>query len=218
MLWGIYLDGLENNPILMKKTVVLLILGATLFSVFVFLYIFYYNQLKGLGLNSTFLKAFSIDNKVTTKLKNIKVTSLYFRRNDEKIRIKKTHPVTTEKALKKMNGKSILIESVFHPKPAPYFAILTKEINCPREFLPLHRKKEGLWMAWTMFANKRQGFGVCDKSEVYFINYKLLKYCPAQKNFFEIDYFTPVKKQMKKSFDLDLKKSSIQLETLFFCS
>lgn len=202
----------------MKKTIALLIPGAALFSVFVFLYIFHYDQLKGFGLNSTFLEVFSIDNKATTKLKNIKVTSLYLKKNDEKIKIKKTHPVTKENASKKMNSKSILIESVFHPKPAPYFAILTKEINCPREFLPLQRKKEGLWMAWTMFANKRQGFGVCDKSEVHFINHKLLKYCPEQKNFFEIDYFTPVGKQMKKSFDLNLRKSSIQLETLFSCT
>ena len=149
-------------------------------------------------------------------LKRIKIAFLYFKKQDKEIKIKEISSLIKEEALIKMNIKSTLIESVFHPKPAPYFAILTTDIHCPKEFKPIQRKKDGHWISWTMFANKRQGIGVCDKTEIFFIHHKLLKYCTKQNSLFEIDYFIPVSSKIKKT--INLKKSVFQLETLIFCN
>ena len=202
---------------MMKQTITLLIFGVTFFLIAIPLYFFfYYNQLKEFGVDSAFLETFSVVDKATVQSKNSKIIFLYLRKNNEKMEIKKIYPVTKDRALEKMKDKSVLIESVFHPKPAPYFAVFTTEISCPEEFLPVHRKKEGLWMAWTMFANKRRGFGVCDRSAIFFINHKLLKYCSKQKNLIEINYFIHVAPGMKKI--IDFRRSLIQLENLIFCS
>lgn len=190
----------------------------------VFLYL-HYSRLERLGIHSLFLKEFSINNISVSQSEDSKITFLYLSRKKrktnelskqkEKIAITIFHSFSPKQAVQKMKSKTALIESVFHPKPAPYFAIFTKEIICPKDFLPMFRKKEGLWRSWTMFANKRQGFGVCDKSEIAFINHKLLRYCPLKKNLLEIDYFTPVFVKDKLP---DLKESLLKLEKLVFCN
>ena len=180
------------------------------------LYNLHKEKLKSLDLHSSFLETFSINKKDIVNIKNGTITFFYLSKQSEKIKIKKFHPVNKKQAVRKLNEKSVLIESVFHPKPSPYFAVFTKEIRCPEEFLP-HVKKEGLWQSWTMFANQRQGFGVCDKSEISFVNHKLLKYCPKKESFFEIDYFIPYQMSSKEEH-LDLKKeATFSLEKLISC-
>ena len=201
------------------------VLFLSLICIFVFLYYLYYNPLKNLGINSSFLETFSINDISSAPLKNNKITFLYLSRKKggintlkekrEKITIKVIHALNPEEAVKKIKTQSALIESVFHPKPAPYFAILTKEISCSKEFLPILRKKDWIWRSWTMFANKRQGFGVCDKKEVFFINHKLLKYCLRKRVLLEIDYFNPVHLTEKLP---ELNKIPLLLENMISCS
>ena len=196
-----------------KQAITLLIIGTILSLIFIYLHFLQHNQLKKVGINSVFLETFSIDRK---KLISSKQNDFFIlKKNKETVKIKKTSFVIQKEALKKMNEKTALLKSIFHPKPSPYFSIFTKEINCPKAFLPLNRKKEGVWISWTMFANKRYGVGVCDKSEIFFINHKLLKYCSKKKDFFEIDYFIPIDSKIKQISEL--KKSLLQLENLIFC-
>lgn len=205
-----------KNHILMKQVISLWVLGIIISTTLIVLIFFYSNQLKRFGINSSFLETFSIDRNIFRSFKKNKISFLYLNKNKEEIKIKKISSIIKEEALQKMKNKSVLLKSVFHPKPSPYFAILTKEIICPKEFLPVHRKKEGVWMSWTMFANKRYGFGVCNKGDIFFINYKFLKYCPQQQNFFEIDYFIPIDSKIKQT--IELQNFFLKLENLIFCT
>ena len=210
----------------MKKSFLLkTILFLSVLFISVFLYYLHYNRLKNLGVSSSFLKRFSIDDISVTQIRNNKITFVYLSRKKkatdvpvkkkEELTIKIFHAINPEEAVKKIQNKSAIIESVFHPKPAPYFAILTKEIICSKEFLPILRKKDWMWRSWTMFANKRQGFGVCNTNDIFFITHKLLKYCSKKRVFLEIDYFNPV--HITK-IPLELNKIPLQLEDLIFCS
>ena len=186
--------------------------------------------LEAIGLKSHFFSSFKkdvpLDYQYSIPGKKIRFLKFLNTGKNETLRIKKIQPLSKADVIEKMKSIKAQVESVFHPKPAPYFAILTKIIVCPKQFLPRFRKNksltEALWMEWVMFANKRKGIGVCNFQSVAFINYKFLKYCPGEKAFFEINYFKPHKEPLPEGQDQESSLlqtgNLLEMDTLIFCS
>ena len=186
--------------------------------------------LEAIGLESflfsSFKKESSSDHQYSIPGKKIRFLKLLNSERKESLHIKKVQPLSRIEATKKMKSLKAQIESVFHPKRAPYFAILTKTIVCPEEFLPRFKESwpltEDLWMEWVMFANIRQGIGVCDFQSIAFINYKFVKYCPREKAFFEINYFKPHKESLpegqEKKISLLQSENLLKMDNLISCS
>ena len=156
------------------------------------------SNLRRFRIHSPFLETFSLAAKDSVSPRKSegggsgggKIVQLQLKRGErEEAALKIFFPLESAAALRRMQERSALIESVFHPKPAPYFAVLTKEISCPKEFLP--RIETGnFWKSFRFFANKRKGVGVCNREDVFFLNIRSFLYCPPF--FIEADYFRKV--------------------------
>jgi len=85
-----------------------------------------------------------------------------------------------------------LFESVFDPKPAPYFSVPSTKTNCSTEIRPQHGKgnnESPVKKYFKTFANSRKVFGLCESSPMYYVYYKVFMYCPSATAFVNIDYY-----------------------------
>ena len=101
--------------------------------------------------------------------------------------------VTMELATKKMIDAKSRIMSLYDPKPDPYFAVLTKKIDCPLEFWPkeehLDAEKSTL-LTFKIFASERLGLGACDTSSAKYQATIAYLYCKKTGTYSEIKLFT----------------------------
>ncbi|MNL15171.1 hypothetical protein D3C87_1361440 [compost metagenome] len=146
----------------------------------------------------SFLKGFHEENNGNNEKEGRVSTTTFIKENRQ-------FDVTLVKNVDRVAGERYLIEepalfeSVFDPKPAPYFSVPNNKTNCPIDIRPQHGKgnnESAVKKYFKTFANSRKVFGLCESSPMYYVYYKVFMYCPSTAAFLNIDYYI-----LEKNFD-----------------
>ncbi len=131
---------------------------------------------------------------VTLQWKTENFQYLEFENEKKSLSILKTLKINPESAFKKIQDLKSQIESLYDPKIDPYFAVITRKIDCPSEFLPKVKKSENeneIKIETELFASERKGLGACSKDSATLLAHVTHLYCKNNESFFEIKYFYP---------------------------
>jgi len=185
----------------MKK---IIILTASLFSFILLLIFLLYSsrnssdalasQFSSWNIHANNIQNFIIEKKETRKTQDFEITDLRSRRGNHIFRIKRITNVAKDVAERYINDQKIKLESIFNPIPSPYFAVLTKEIECPQEFLPVYKEStptNNKVVYYILYANERFHYGVCSQDLIVYKAIYGMTYCENTQITYLLEYFVP---------------------------
>ena len=87
--------------------------------------------------------------------------------------------------------QNIKLESIFDPARSPYFAVLTKTIECPKDFLPTYQELSKDKSYYVLFANERFNYGACSQDLIAYRAINGIVYCKNTGDLYHLEYFIP---------------------------
>lgn len=94
-----------------------------------------------------------------------------------------------------LNEKKFGIESLYNPLPSPYPDVITREIVCPQEYLPVigEDDNENFYkIIYELFANDRLSYGACSPDSVAYKSIFSLIHCKKNNDLYQIKLFSPL--------------------------
>ena len=98
-----------------------------------------------------------------------------------------------EAAIKYMDDRFIIFESMFKEHPSAYPGLITQSVKCTSEYRPVgHRLEtdEIIARGFDLFSNDRMVYGTCSATEVAYRSFYAMIYCLQQGQLYEIRFFT----------------------------
>lgn len=137
---------------------------------------------------------FAIEEREIKRVEDSEITDLTAGRGEQVFRVRRITNVAKDAAANYINDQRIKLESIFNPAPSPYFAILTKEIECPKDFLPIYNesiKASNKVLYYILYANERLNYGVCSEDLIAYRAINGFTYCENTKDLYHLEYFVP---------------------------
>lgn len=157
------------------------------------------------------MQNFIIEEEETKRIQGSDVIDLTARYGERVFRIKRITNMAKDAAESYMRDQKIKLESIFNPTPSPYFAVLTKEIECPKDFLPTYNESENSGNKvsyYILYANERFHYGVCSKDLIKYRVIVAFTYCKNTEDLYQLEYFVP---------DEDYDETGAELIESFSC-
>ncbi|GAB4014414.1 MAG: hypothetical protein Fur0010_12450 [Bdellovibrio sp.] len=104
--------------------------------------------------------------------------------------------LTTKKKLSDVELKQMLkdsltlIKSTYDPSPSPYFAIVSQNIQCPKNFLPQFIINDSSYLMVEEFANERKTLRVCQEEQKKY--HVLTHYFGCKDTFYKAMFFIAI--------------------------
>lgn len=151
-------------------------------------------QLSSWNVSISSIENFIVEKKDTKRLQDSKIIDLTARRGEHVFRIKRITNMTKDVATRYIDDQKLKLESIFNPAPSPYFAVLTKEIECPQEFLPAYGESANTnnkVAYYILYANERFHYGVCSQDLIAYRAIYGMTYCENTEDVYLLEYFVP---------------------------
>jgi hypothetical protein len=152
------------------------------------------DQLEAWGATMKTLSPFSIIDRDTQMREAIKIEYLTAKSDSKTLRIQRMVGLSEVDAKRYIDDRTAEIISVYDPRPAPYFAFLTQSVQCPTKFKPLMDRPKTTdhnLVSFTMFADDRFTYGVCDDASAMYRAVFAFAYCKTDSAVYSIEYFVP---------------------------
>jgi|TARA_B100001971_G_scaffold212645_2_gene243420 hypothetical protein len=144
--------------------------------------------------NLPFLKDFTITNIEEKQIYGSSATETSATKSDQIIKILHLKP-DLKTARLFLDEKNFGIESLYNALPSPYPDVITREIVCPEEFLPIVEEddnKNFYKIIYTLFANNRFSYGICSQDNIAYKSIFSLIHCKKSNNLYQIKFFSPL--------------------------
>ena len=112
-----------------------------------------------------------------------------------------------EIATKLVEDKTIILESQYEIRDAPYPGEITKEVVCPEEFKPVKNviNNKNSLVNYQLYSTKSLTYGACAKDLIIYKAFLGFFYCDG-KGLFQIEFFVPI--NYEEEFNETFKKIS----------
>ena len=110
-------------------------------------------------------------------------------------------------ATKLVEDKTIILESQYEIRDAPYPGEITREVVCPEEFKPVKNviNNKNSIVNYQLYSTKSLTYGACAKDLIVYKAFLGFFYCDG-KGLFQIEFFVPINDEEK--FNETFKKIS----------
>lgn len=140
------------------------------------------------GVSTKHIENFTIETKRT---KGSDTTEIEAMNKEQTLFVKRITNMSEDSAQKYIKEQSIKLESIFDPARSPYFAILTKTIECPEKFLPAYKELSKDKSYYVLFANNRFSYGACTEDLIEYRAINGIVYCKNTGDLYHLEYFIP---------------------------
>ena len=141
-----------------------------------------------------FLKDFSIENTEEKIVYGFNAKEISAQRSNQIINI-----LQLEADLKTirlfLDEKKFYVESLYNPLPSPYPDVITREIVCPHEYLPIIEEDDNenfYKIVYILYANDRFSYGACTPDSVVYKAIFSLIHCKNTNKLYQIKFFSPL--------------------------
>ena len=106
--------------------------------------------------------------------------------------------IEKEIATKLIEDKTIILESQYEIRDAPYPGEITREVVCPEEFKPVKNviNNKNSIVNYQLYSTKSLTYGACAKDLIVYKAFLGFFYCDG-KGLFQIEFFVPINDEEK---------------------
>jgi len=169
--------------------------GKIFFAIGVILIIIILLMLEQNSQNLAFIKDFSITDVEEKQVYGLPATQTSAIRSDQTIKILHLKGSDLKKTRLFLDEKKFGVESLYNSQPSPYPDVITREIVCPQEYLPIVEEDEDenfYKIIYTLFANERFSYGACSPEIITYKSVFSLIHCKNSGDLYQIEFFSPL--------------------------